>query len=205
MYGLQARRQVTVHRDSCLFTDNRDNCVAPKDGSGITGLRLFCSLTRDARGKHKLTEKILEFPGSSGDWGKKLTCNEHQWATSIHVRYATGTPDENLGVVQMRLICRRFGIGDETSQGIVFPYGENSGSPGFLETEDPLNWQQGLTEGPLKDWQWVEVCDNFIKGANVQTDQNNEQLSAVPEEVADMVGINNVELACDIYGEFCLF
>ena len=58
---------------------------------------------RVAGANHKTTEKILEFPGSSGDWGKKLTCKEHHWATSVNVRYATAGPDENLGVVQMSL------------------------------------------------------------------------------------------------------
>ena len=156
---------------------------------------------------HKTTEKILEFPGSSGDWGKKLTCKEHHWATSVNVRYATAGPDENLGVVQMSLKCRMFSTIDQqdTFEGIVYPYGQNSGSPGPLKTEDPTAWQQGLTQGDLKPWEQVTVCENFIRGANVQTDQNNEQLSALPEELPDMVGINNVKLTCDIYGEFCLF
>ena len=152
---------------------------------------------------HKTTEKILEFPGSTGDWGAKLACNEHHWATSVHVRYATGTPYEHLGVVQMRLKCQTVpAIDEDTLEGIVFPYGQDSGAPGRLETEDPTTWQQGLTEEVLQRWEHFIVCENFIRGAKVQTDQNNEQLSVVPEELADMVGINNVKFTCNIYGEF---
>ena len=173
---------------------------------------------------HKTTEKILEFPGSAGDWGKKLTCNEHHWATSVHMRYATDsvptsqfvdTPLEHLGVVQMRLKCQTVPTTDEdTFEGIVFPYGQDSGSPGRLETGDPTIWQQGLTEGDLKPWGYFIDCEHFIRGAKVQTDQNNEQLSVLPEEIAetvgqqgfigDMVGINDVKFTCHIYSEFCV-
>ena len=31
-------------------------------------------------------------------------------------------------------------------------------------------------------------CEHFIRGAKVQTDQNNEQLSVLPEETAETVG-----------------
>ena len=235
VFGIQVRKQVTT--GSCLFTDqDTGTCVAPKDGTGITGLRLFCSQLETH--VHKNTEKILEFPGSTGDWGKKLTCKENHWVTSFHVRYAIETVpetefdetiEEHLGVVQMMIACSVVaGTGQSQRpdfEGTVFPFGQDSGTPGRLETENPTIWQQGLSEYNLKPWHSAIVCPQFIKGARVETDQNNERLSRLPQDmmanrykeddeaychqchhdnvtIADLVGINDIKFTCDIYSEF---
>ena len=44
-------------------------------------------------------------------------------------------------------------------------------------------------------------CPNFVTGIKVQTDQNNSTLSRPPEGNRDMVGINKIEFACNIFGK----
>ena len=240
VYGMQARFLTTV--DSCLPLKPpnpayRGACLSPKDGAGITGLRLFCSTVTDVIVQpHKRTKKTLEFPGSIGDWGEKLACNAGQWATTFEIRFAEdshafsvswlggdlgvsvggvpiptfGSPDTELiplgrlGVVQMGLRCKSNPLEkEETSEGIVTPYGQKSGRIGTLQTKDPTLWQHGLIEEELKDSEIARQCQkSFIMGAKVQTDQNDRRLGVFPEgRNPDMVGINNVKLACDIYGK----
>ena len=228
---MQARFLTTV--DSCLPLKPpnlayRGACLSPKDGAGITGLRLFCSTVTDVIVQpHKRTKKTLEFPGSIGDWGEELACNAGQWATTFEIRFAllsdafsvswlggvpvtSGGPDTQrnplgrLGVVQMGLRCKSNPPGKkETSEGIVTPYGQNSGRKGTLQTENPTLWQHGLIEEDLKNSEIARQCQkSFIMGAKVQTDQNDRRLEVFPEgRNSDMFGINNVKLACDIYGK----
>ena len=213
IYGMQARFLTTV--DTCLSqkprTPNPDDigvCLSPKDGAGITGLRLFCSTVPEVIVQpHERTMMMLEFPGSIGDWGQKLACQDGQWGTEFEIRFATDTqiPLEHLGVVQMGLRCKSNPPGKKaTSEGIVTPYGQKSGRKGILRTEDPTLWQHNLLEQDLKPWVIARQCQkSFIMGAKVQTDQNDRNLrvSVLEETNPDMVGINNVKLACDIYGK----
>ena len=182
--------------------------MSPKDGAGITGLRLFCStVTEGIVQPHKRTKKTLEFPGSFGDWGQTLACRDGQWVTKFELRYATDTeiPLEHLGVVQIRLNCNRNPHGKETTfEGIVTLYGEKSGRKGALRTEDPTIWQHNLNKENLKPWVIARQCSEktFIMGAKVQTDQNDRYLRVSSKGTnPDMVGINNVKVACNIYGK----
>ena len=182
--------------------------MSPKDGAGITGLRLFCStVTEGIVQPHKRTKKILEFPGSFGDWGQILACQDGQWVTRFELRYATDTeiPLEHLGVVQIRLRCNSNPHGKEaTFEGIVTPYGQKSGKKGALRTEDPTLWQHNLNKENLKPWVIARQCpeQTYIMGAKVQTDQNDRNLRVLSEGInPDMVGINNVKVACNIYGK----
>ena len=214
VFGIQARFLSTV--DTCLpwkpKAPNPDNirrdCLSPKDGAGITGLRLFCSIVTEVIVQpHKRSRKTLEFPGSIGDWGEKLTCQDGQWVTEFEIRFATDTeiPLEHLGIVQMGLRCKSNPPEKKkaTSEGIVTAYGEKSGRRRTLRTEDPTIWQHNLLEEDLLPWVNARKCKtSFIMGAKVQTDQNDRKLSILPEGTnPDMVGINNVKLACDIYGK----
>ena len=212
VYGMQARFLTTV--DSCLpLKPPVGNvfskvCRSPKDGAGITGLRLFCSsVTEVIVQPHKRTKKILEFPGSFGDWGQTLACQDGQWVTRFELRYATDTeiPLEHLGVVQMGLRCNSNPHRKEaTFEGIVTPYVQKSGRKGALRTEDPTLWQHNLNKEDLKPWVIASQCPKrtYIMGAKVQTDQNDRNLRVLSEGTnPDMVGINSVELACNIYGK----
>ena len=220
---MQARFLTTV--DTCLSQkpkpwtpfpnapepDNKGICLSPKDGAGITGLRLFCSTVPEVIVQpHERTKTMLEFPGSIGDWGQKLACQDGQWVTQFEVRFATDTqiPLEHLGIVQMGLRCKSNPPGKKaTSKGIVTPYGQKSGRKGILRTEDPTLWQHNLLEQDLKPWVIARQCQkSFIMGAKVQTDQNDRNLrvSVSKGTNPDMVGINNVKLACDIYGNLSM-
>ena len=219
---MQARIQNTL--DTCLLRlddlpEGEDNCLAPMDGTGITGLRLFCSSVEEAkssRRSHKQTETMLEFPGTAGDWGQKLTCPEDRWMTTFEMRYAAVTTSERkeqLGVVQMRMKCGTEEETDETSDGVITQFGESTGSTGPLETEDPTTWQHGLSRDDIrpvktsgKTWDKANTCQRFMRGAKVQTDQNNAQLSFYPDNpIADQIGINDVKFTCSVYGgyHFC--
>ena len=198
MYGMQARFLTTVN--TCLSwnskssnPDNRGVCLSPKDGAGITGLRLFCStVTEVIVQPHKRTKKMLEFPGSFGDWGQTLACQDGQWVTRFELRYATDTeiPLEHLGVVQIRLKCNSNPHGKERTFA--------------LRTEDPTLWQHNLNKENLKPWVIARQCSEktYIMGAKVQTDQNDRYLRVSSKGTnPDMVGINNVKVACNIYGK----
>ena len=119
-----------------------------------------------------------------------------------------GTPDrrEQLGVVQMRLKCGTEEVTDEISEGVITQFGERTGATGPLETEDPTTWQHGLSRDDLRRWDKATTCQRFMRGAKVQTDQNNAQLSFYPDNpIADQIGINDVKFTCSVYGgyHFC--
>ena len=153
------------------------------DGGGITGLRLFCSALTDAA--HS-SEKVIEFPGSFGNWGERIVCAGGKWAEKFWLQFAT-KPSEHLGVVRMRLICNAKGGKAQIVGGL---------------TKDPTLWQHGLAEGDpaLSKWEEAIDCPDFVTGVKVQTDQNNSTLSRPSEGNRDMVGINKIQFACNIYG-----
>ena len=155
------------------------------DGAGITGLRLFCSSLSDPG--HSSSEKMMEFPGSFGSWGEKHSCTNGHWVSRFYHQYAMKeTTSEHFGVVQIRISC-------------TIKRGKDLGPGGNTEPAD--QWQHGLLDTNI-GYSKPTVCQDFISGAKVQTDQNNASLSKPPEENGDMVGINNVKLACNIYGKF---
>ena len=157
------------------------------DGAGITGLRLFCSSLSDPG--HSSTEKVMEFPGSFGSWGEKKSCKNGHWVSRFFLQYAKKeTASEHFGVVQVRISCT-----NQEGKDLI---------PGG-NTEPANQWQHGLLDRNT-EYSKPIVCQDFISGAKVQTDQNNASLSKPPEGNPDMVGINNVKLACNIYGKFNL-
>ena len=102
-------------------------CFVPMDGGGITGLRLFCSDLLG--GDHSRSEKKIEFPGSFGNWGLKIVCENDRWAEKFWLQFGAIEPHEYLGVVRIRLSCNQKG-------GSALIFGGH--------TEDPLYWQHGL-------------------------------------------------------------
>ena len=220
---MQARVLRTKHRDtghgSCLARDDSqpEPCLAPMDGVGISGLKLFCSLKSSSVQAHKDTEKVLQFSGTVGDWGKKLTCEEEHWVSAVEVRYAIDLPTENLGIVQMRLKCKHKESGAETSEGKIFPFGHPtergvsvSPTSGPLETLSPQLYERRVnSQSDLHPWEPAITADPalpssgaFVRGIRVKTDQDNDvDLPDDYEVNSDMVGIDDVQFATKPYGE----
>ena len=156
---------------------------------------------------------MLQFSGTVGDWSKKLTCEDGNWATGIDVKYAIDRLTDNLGIVQMRLKCNNRRGDAETFDGKIFPLGHPkikgvfvSPISGPLETENPEQWEYGVkTASDLGLWQSVKSGTGFIRGVRVKTDQDIDfgigtQERMFVDVTADMVGINDIKFAVRPYG-----
>ena len=104
------------------------------DGAGITGLRLFCSALDQP---NHVQEKVIEFPGSFGNWGERKNCPNEKWADLIYLQFATSDSDHQ-GVVRIKMSCRGSELGKA-----------GGGREYAGQTEDPTEWQQGLAQGDL--------------------------------------------------------
>ena len=179
--------------------------------TGINGLRLFCSEVGSKF--HYKRKKVLEFTGGIGDWGNNLFCKNEKWVTKVQAKYGVDTETEHWGIVQLRVKCQSFDTDEEaTSEGRILPHNYElehdpgiPGTQGTLETELPA-----LSNADKERWETVIACPSHLPvvGARVQTDQEFD-LGTLAYELklgsttssADMIGINNIKLACNIYGK----
>ena len=169
------------------------------DMSGINGLRLFCSPIDSKR--HYKNQKVLEFTGGVGDWGRKLMCEDQKWVTEVNILLLTlnldrpylinkllnlipnpievdvkyGADREYWGIVQMRLKCQKFNSDKTTPLGRILPPNyQRKLQPDDAGTAGALETEPPeLSKADKQAWETVISCPSNlpIVGAKVQTDQ----------------------------------
>ena len=185
IFGLQPR--ILTSKSTCLARTKSGGCLSKKDGTGITGLRLFCSRKESGGLNHEESEKVLQFSGTVGNWTKKLACKKQKWVTTVDVlNYFEQYGSDWLGIMQIRLSCNNRIGNSGTSEGQIFPYGNPK--------------VHGVRVSDVELWKNAITCRNFVQGAKVQTDQDTDLISLEGLEIVpDMVGINDIQFSCEPY------
>ena len=178
--------------------------------TGINGLRLFCSELGSKL--HHNGHKVLEFTGGIGDWGNNLISENEKWVTMVQVKYGMDSETDHWGIVQMRVKCQSFDTDDEaTFEGKILAHNyELQQDPGVPGTTGTLETELSeLSNADDERWETVMACPSHLPlvGARVQTDQELDlgdlayELNLDSRSSADMIGINNIKFACNIYGK----